>query len=600
MLFSFSCTLIVVLFCSSSYCPSVRMLWHAFVSVLSWLLHSRCFDMLLLEPRFYRKQPLYLPSLNHQNHAADTPLWRNGPPEKPILCNACGSRWRTKGTLANYTPLHARAEPCDSEDHRVSRFKNVSIKNKEAKVLKRKQSHDNADVGTPPDYNLGFRKVLDEDISNRSSSGSAISNSESCAQFGSAEASDLTGPAQSNIWDTTVPSRKRTCFNRPKPSSVEKLTKDLYTILHEQQSSYLSASSEEELLFEIDKPMVSVEIGHGSVLIRHPSSIGREEESEASSLSVDNKHRSVSDAYSRLTTPLVNISKGVNSPNMSTERTKKPTGPVMEQDQIKRNKDHVEKLQILGHHNSALRYIDLKDVLNYEEFTSHLSSDEQQQLLKYLPPVDSFAPPDSLRTVFESSQFEENLSSFQKLLAEGVFDNSLLGVNLEDCRTLKRLILCYLAKSKWVQQYNLLKDTKCKNNSSGSEVTGEPSVIATCHSVNVKKPREGQHLKYSGAKAAMKSPKRVVMKSIYEQKELAASDGSCFSPRSSFTLPSENNSLMLDPFHSANQNSDQDLLLDVPSNSCFPQAELLVPTSSFTTQASTSSSSMYPPHFVRP
>ncbi|CAN4077310.1 unnamed protein product [Withania somnifera] len=508
-----------------------------------------------------------------------TPLWRNGPPEKSILCNACGSRWRTKGTLANYTPLHARAEPCASEEHRRQRFKN------------RNQNHDYAEVGTPPDYNLGFRKGLDEDTSNRSSSGSAISNSESCAQFGSAEASDFTGPSQSNIWDTTVPSRKRTCFNRPKPSSVEKLTKDLFTILHEQQSSF-SASSEEELLFESDKPMVSVEIGHGSVLIQHPSSIGREEESEASSLSVDYKHRSIREAYSRLTTPPVNSSKGVNSPNMNTERTKKPTSLALEQDQIKRNKDHIEKLQILGHHNSPLQYIDLKDVLNYEEFTSHLSSDEQQQLLKYLPPVDSFAPPDSLRSMFESSQFEENLFSFQKLLAEGVFDNSLPGVTLADCRTLKRFILCYLAKSKWVQHYNLLKDTKCKKNSSGCEVAGEPSVVGTCHSANVKKPREGQHQKYSGTKTTMKSPKRVVMKSIYEQKELVDTDGSCFSLRSSFVLPSENSSLVLDSFRSANEHSDQDLLLEVPSNSYFPQAELLLPTSSFTTQASTSSSSM--------
>ncbi|KAL4556082.1 hypothetical protein LXL04_038722 [Taraxacum kok-saghyz] len=36
-----------------------------------------------------------------------TPLWRNGPPEKPVLCNACGSRWRTRGTLADYIPKHA-------------------------------------------------------------------------------------------------------------------------------------------------------------------------------------------------------------------------------------------------------------------------------------------------------------------------------------------------------------------------------------------------------------------------------------------------------------------------------------------------------------
>ena len=120
--------------------------------------------------------------------ATGTPLWRNGPPEKPVLCNACGSRWRTKGTLANYTPLHARAEADDSEDQRVSRVKIISLhKNKEMKSLKRKQNHDSVVVsgGLTPDYkyNQGFGKAVDEDTSNRSSSGSAISNTESCAQF---------------------------------------------------------------------------------------------------------------------------------------------------------------------------------------------------------------------------------------------------------------------------------------------------------------------------------------------------------------------------------------------------------------------------------
>lgn len=86
-----------------------------------------------------------------------------------------------------------------------------------------------------------------------------------------------------------MPSKKRTCVSRPKPSSVEKLTKDLYFILHEQQSSNLSGSSEEELIFESETPLVSVEIGHGGVLIRHPNLVAREEESEASSLPIDNK-----------------------------------------------------------------------------------------------------------------------------------------------------------------------------------------------------------------------------------------------------------------------------------------------------------------------
>lgn len=67
-------------------------------------------------------------------------------------------------------------------------------KNKEVKLLKRKQYQDNeVVVGVIPDHAQSFHKAVDEDTSNRSSSGSAISNSESCAQFGGADASDLTG-----------------------------------------------------------------------------------------------------------------------------------------------------------------------------------------------------------------------------------------------------------------------------------------------------------------------------------------------------------------------------------------------------------------------
>ncbi|CAN4107671.1 unnamed protein product [Withania somnifera] len=39
-----------------------------------------------------------------------SPLWRYGPPEKPVLCNACGSRWRIRRTLDGYIPKHADRE----------------------------------------------------------------------------------------------------------------------------------------------------------------------------------------------------------------------------------------------------------------------------------------------------------------------------------------------------------------------------------------------------------------------------------------------------------------------------------------------------------
>ena len=82
---------------------------------------------------------------------------------------------------------------------------------------------------------------MNEEASNWSISGSVVSNSESCDQ--------------SNAWETTFPCKKRTCVwrggGRPKAaSSVEKLAKDLFSILQEQQSSFLSGCSDEDLLFE--------------------------------------------------------------------------------------------------------------------------------------------------------------------------------------------------------------------------------------------------------------------------------------------------------------------------------------------------------------
>ncbi|XP_038726373.1 GATA transcription factor 26-like isoform X2 [Tripterygium wilfordii] len=427
-----------------------------------------------------------------------TPLWRNGPPDKPVLCNACGSRWRTKGTLANYTPLHARADPDDYEDHRVSRMKSISInKNKELKLLKRKLNPDSIiNGGFAPDYSQGFRKVVDEDTGNGSSSGSAISNSESCAQFGSGDASDLTGPAQSVVWDSTVPSRKRTCFNRPKPSPVEKLTRDLYTILHEQQSSYFSGSSEEDLLFESETPMVSVEIGHGSVLIRHPSSIAKDEESEASSLSVENRQYSSNEAYSRsVTLPIDNVNTSVNASSYVIEKAKQAMGQGMQLQQPKRDKIQQEKQQLLGSRSSPLCNIDFNDILNFEEFAKNLSSEEQQQLFKYLPSPDTAKVPDSLGNMFDSPQFKENLSSFQQLLAEGVFDISFSGVKTEDCKTLKRLALFNLTKYKWVEHYHQLKKLK---NCPGKLVGTGPNGIAWHSSVIVKRSRDSQNYKIPG------------------------------------------------------------------------------------------------------
>ena len=87
------------------------------------------------------------------------------------------------------------------------------------------------------------------------------------------------------------------------------------------------------------------------------------------------------------------------------------------------------------------------------------------------------------------------------------------------------------------------------------------------------------------------------------EKEHIDNEGSSFSPRSLFALPTDGGSLELDSLNFGDEISDHDLLLDVPSNSSFPQAELLHPASGFgigTQQPqSTSSSSAYP-HLLRP
>eukprot|EP00268_Persea_americana_P027583 TRINITY_DN2694_c0_g1_i2.p1 TRINITY_DN2694_c0_g1~~TRINITY_DN2694_c0_g1_i2.p1 ORF type:complete len:579 (-),score=106.29 TRINITY_DN2694_c0_g1_i2:634-2370(-) len=527
-----------------------------------------------------------------------TPLWRNGPPEKPVLCNACGSRWRTKGTLTNYTPLHARAEPTDSENYRkVCAVKPIIIKTKERKLQKRKLLNDNAELsGEAPIFDQNFRRVYEEDTNNRSSSGSATSYSESCVHVGSTDASDLTGTAQSIVWDSLVPSRKRTCVGRPKSSSVEKLTKDLYSILHQQQSSCLTGSLEEDLLFETGTLMNSVEIGHGGVLIKHLNVVAQDEESEASSFPIHSKEYITNDTYSRsafLPAPIAN--KGISSPKIGNEKVKRfaATGPQeAAQEHTKRDKFSHDKVHILQNRNSPLTSIDLIDVVCFEKFVRNLSPEEQQHLMKLLPSIDTVKLPNSLKSMFDSPQFMEALSSFQHLLLEGIFDLSFSEVKIEECRTVKRLALVNMTKSKWVEHYELLKDVKGKT-IAGKGVETEINSPSCSNSASIKRTHDGQNQNFPETKCLVKGPKRVhycTMANVpfirppqpnsnYVGTEASLdvkyvdNEGSCCSPISLFAFPPDGSSVTLDSLQFTDDN--QDLLFDVPSYASFPEAELL-------------------------
>ncbi|KAM0934231.1 putative transcription factor C2C2-GATA family [Dioscorea sansibarensis] len=510
-----------------------------------------------------------------------TPLWRNGPPEKPVLCNACGSRWRTKGSLVNYTPMHARELVPDSEELKAARVnKSVSFKPKEQKLPKKKPMNASSEIGHEMQCcDQNFKKIREEDPSNRSSSGSAISFSESCAHFGTADASDLT--AQSIVWDSLVPSRKRTWVARAKPSPVEKLTKDLYSIWHEQQSFCLSASSEEDLLLENETLFGSDEIGHGGLLIRHPTSKTLDEESEASSIPTDNKSCIHSEVFSGSTSFPVNGESWV----IGSSNAKPTTQMLLEQ--ATRDKSSDKMLQFIRNRDSPLSSANLKDIFNFEVFMTHLTPEERQKLMKYLPPVDTVKPPKSLESMFSSSQFVENFSYYQQLLREGVFDLSLVGVKVDDCRTLKRLVLLNLNKTKWVENRKELQEIRHKTG--GKEMINMASVAANSSLTPLKRLCDSESQKSRDTNGVMRSPKRISKaggvnftsakppnlnnsdtnsKAVSYIDEFVDNEVDCFSPRSLFASPSA-------PIQFSAISSEQDLLFDVPSNGPTPEAELL-------------------------
>ena len=98
-----------------------------------------------------------------------------------------------------------------------------------------------------------------------------------------------------------MPSRKRSCIRRTRSSPLARLQKDLYSIYSEQGSSSTSIASDGDLLYgsETQTQSGSIEIGHGVVLIRPPSSKVVEEESEASSFPADNQSYIANETTSR-------------------------------------------------------------------------------------------------------------------------------------------------------------------------------------------------------------------------------------------------------------------------------------------------------------
>ncbi|KAJ7517882.1 hypothetical protein O6H91_21G044300 [Diphasiastrum complanatum] len=395
-----------------------------------------------------------------------TPLWRNGPLDKPVLCNACGSRWRTKGTLDNYMPMHSGGLGVGnnaSAEMKWSRAKKGFTRLFEQHSNKKKyscsgylDSESALWLADPP-----FSKTFDEEFSNRSSLGSTISISEVSVHHGNGYGAEF--PVHKltahGLWDTPVPSKKRTTMFRSRASS-EKVARSLMAMDEPELSSVTYPSSGTN-----KAPLVAVKIGLGSVLLRQPLPATQEPESEASSFLIEKTACDISNRYrqgsSGVFISLVNNGKSLPRGNEKGNNIPKwsEAGRMQSGRNFLSNKALIQNFPYNQHNvlqscQSPLVFLDMKDIVNFDTFTGLLTCQEQAQLMKLLAPVDISNR--SLKYMFSSSQFAATFSNFQKLLSEGMFNSS------EACQSPRLLqTLTDLTTSRSMEKYSKLqKPTK--------------------------------------------------------------------------------------------------------------------------------------------
>ncbi|KDP38897.1 hypothetical protein JCGZ_05054 [Jatropha curcas] len=193
----------------------------------------------------------------HHCGTQSTPLWRNGPPEKPVLCNACGSRYRIRGSLANYVPKHAQGQPI---------AKRTRINSKEENIKIEEFSNDSYHSSTSSGDSTGTK----------SSSESAMSYPLCCCKIEAEDGGEIPGLIQESSWKSCIPSKKRSLVVHRNLSPIEKLQRDLRNILKYEKPSILSENEDDLLIYNANNLQVSCnEIGLGSTFLT-PSTTSKE------------------------------------------------------------------------------------------------------------------------------------------------------------------------------------------------------------------------------------------------------------------------------------------------------------------------------------
>ncbi|WCJ18249.1 GATA transcription factor 27 [Euphorbia peplus] len=183
-----------------------------------------------------------------------TPLWRNGPVEKPVLCNACGSRYRIRGTLENYAPKHAQLlpQPPLIAKRTTSSFSNSNFKSQhhfshlDVSFIHKSTSSLSA-ISSPLTQNVKQEEEEEEEYNGL----------------------QIKGQIEEKICKSWAPSRKRSMVVYRHLTLVEKLQKDLFNIM-KYEDNFMSQEDEDDLLiYNANSLQVSPnEIGIGSILLK--------------------------------------------------------------------------------------------------------------------------------------------------------------------------------------------------------------------------------------------------------------------------------------------------------------------------------------------
>ncbi|TYH31846.1 hypothetical protein ES288_A01G204400v1 [Gossypium darwinii] len=190
-----------------------------------------------------------------------TPLWRNGPPEKPVLCNACGSRYRLGKPLENYIP---KTLQIIQKKKRKAVPKSVVTNNGNASYSSSAMG-DYASSESSTAHNLNFCSIKQENLDD---------------DFHPVE--DL-----GSSWRNH--SRKRSAVVYNSLTTIQKLERDLQKILRHEPHLFNGVESQDDVLIynvNINNPQIpSKEIGLGTILLNDfpvssPSSSHHQDEQE--------------------------------------------------------------------------------------------------------------------------------------------------------------------------------------------------------------------------------------------------------------------------------------------------------------------------------